>query len=146
MLRYNGKVLTFFKKLKTYYHPRFNNGIYGVCGLIRTSTKRSMRKRVGPSQAPFPPHAHAAGSSGLRAIKFDVDRSRNSGLIGPVKFPGSNFFNEPIPHMHEFGGLYFHRGRGYSYPERSYMWSTTKKLIAQGRIPRRFAVSMGEII
>ena len=67
---------------------------------------------------------------------------RNGALIGPVKFPTSNFFNEPVTHIHEFGGVFFSRFGMWSYPERSYMYYTLKQLHASNKINKRFSATM----
>lgn len=102
-----------------------------------------MRTRDGASRPGTPPHAHTRG--GLRVIKFDADVKADAGLVGPVKFPGSNFFNEPVPHIHEFGGEYVSRRSIATYPERSFMWGPTKKLIRRGKIIKRYSVALGRL-
>jgi hypothetical protein len=61
-------------------------------------------------------------------------------MIGPVKFSGSNFFNQPVTYIHEFGGAFFSRKGFFRYPERSYMYSTLKKLQAQKKILPGFTI------
>lgn len=142
-------------KTKTYLRLRFktvqkkikegkNKALYRVAGLIRTTAKHSMRKRPGPSQAGSPPHAHTR--TGLRVINFVVDQARSSAIVGPMKFPSSNFFNEPVPHIQEFGATVAHRRKYYTYPERSFMGWTLKKLTAEGKIPRQFSVYIGRAL
>lgn len=139
-------------KTRMYFNLRFNNvtrrvkrgkrnALYQVAGLVRTATKRSMRTRAGPSRPGSPPHAHTRG--GLRVINFVVDEAANAALVGPIKFPGSNFFNEPVPHIQEFGGNFSHRRRFFYYPPRSYMNYTVEKLKRTGKIPKAFAVNIG---
>lgn len=121
-----------------------NRGLYRVAGLIRTSAKRSMRLRPGPSRAGSPPHAHTR--AGLRQIMFHVDQNQSAALVGPVKFSRYNSLSEPVPHVQEFGGTFLSVRKPKTYPERSYMGHTLKKLHREGKIPRQFVVSMGRIL
>lgn len=143
-LKYSAKTLWYFQKLQKNIKVGKSRAIFRVAALVRTSAKRSLRLRAGPSQAPAPPHAHTR--AGLRAIAFAVDPSLDSAIVGPIKFAGSNFFDSPVPHIHEFGGSYLARTGIYQYPERSYMSSTLKKLVAQGAIPRQFSASLAEVL
>ncbi len=129
-----------------FYLQKFNytvdkgktKGLRGVAALIRGACIRTLRVSKRTAPAGHPPFAKTRG--GLRIIEYTV--YRNGAIIGPVKFPGSNFFNEPVPHIHEFGGTYFSRKAYYQYPERSFMNHTLKQLIARGKIPKEFSVSM----
>lgn len=115
-------------------------GLYRTAGLVRTASKRSMRLRAGASQAGSPPHAHTR--LGLRIINFVVDKQAKSALVGPIKFSGSNFLNEPVPHALEFGGSYLTPYGVSLYPQRSFMGHTLKKLHRAGLIHRNFSVSL----
>jgi len=117
-------------------------GLFRICGYIRGACIRSLRIAKTASTPGNPPHAHTRG--GLRLIEYSV--YENGGIIGPIKFTSSNFFNEPIPHIHEFGGTYMHR-KGYSqYPQRSYMGSTLARLHQRGVIPKEFSASLARYI
>lgn len=142
-MRYSAKTIFYFNKLGKQVKIGKNRALYRVAGLIRIATKRSMRLAAGPSRPGSPPHAHKA--SGLRSIQFSVHG--NSAIVGPIKFPGSNFWDEPVPHIHEFGGNYISR-RGFmgDYPKRSYMATTLERLIRSGRLPREFRVSIAEVL
>lgn len=133
-----------FAKLQKKVRDAKNKTLYRVAGLVRTAAKRSMRTRAGASNPGFPPHAHTRG--GLRVIEFVVDTGASAAIVGPLKFPGSNFFNEPVPYIHEFGALAIHRRRFYSYPARPYMSHTLKALMKSGKIPREIKVSMGQVL
>ena len=130
-----------FKRVGQKINDGKNKGLYRLAGLIRTTAKRSMRKKAGPSRAGSPPHAHV--SNGLRVINFVVDKAASAALIGPLKFNGSNFLNEPAPHIQEFGGLFYHGRVFHFYPSRSYMHWTILKLKREGKLLRGFAVSLG---
>lgn len=114
-------------------------GLRGVAALIRGACIRSLRISKRTSSPGNPPFAKSRG--GLRVIQFDV--YGDTAVIGPIKFAGSNFFNQPVPHIHEFGGTFYSRLKYFQYPERSYMNHTLKQLIARGAIPREFSVGMG---
>lgn len=129
-----------------FYLQKFNytvakgkdRGLRSIAALIRGACIRTLRVSQRTSAPGHPPFAKTRG--GLRVIEFTV--YRNGAIIGPVKFPGSNFFNEPVPHIHEFGGTYFSHSKYFQYPQRSFMNHTLKQLIARGKIPREFSVSM----
>lgn len=114
-------------------------GLNKVAALVRASCIRTLRisKRTSPPGSP--PFAKTRG--GLRVIEFVT--YQDLAIVGPVKFPNSNFFNQPVPHIHEFGGTFFSQKAYFNYPERSYMGHTLKQLIAKGAIPREFSVYMG---
>lgn len=132
-----------------FYLQKFNytvdkgkqKGLRDVAALIRGACIRSLRISQRTSPPGNPPYAKSRG--GLRVIEFSV--YTNGAIIGPVKFSGSNFFDQPVPHIHEFGGTYMGRTTYYNYPERSYMNHTLKQLVAQGKIPKQFSVSMGKL-
>ena len=115
-------------------------GLNKVAALVRGACIRSLRISKQTSPPGKPPYAKSRG--GLRVIEFVT--FQNTALVGPVKFSGSDFFNKPVPHIHEFGGTFFSRKAYYNYPERSYMGHTLKQLIAKGAIPREFSVSLGQ--
>lgn len=134
-----GKINIYIGSFQSRVKSAKNKALYRTAGLIKTASKRSMRMRQGPSRPETPPHAHTRG--GLRVIEFYV--GNDFAIVGPVRFAGSNFFDQPVPHVHEFGGT-FSTTRGFStYPERSFMGSTLNKLKSAGSIPRQFKVSVG---
>ena len=143
-VKYSTKPLLYVQKLNTRVRVAKNRALYQVAGLTRTSAKRSMRLRIGPSSPLTPPHAHTR--AGLRAIEFVVDEAASAAIIGPRKFVGSNFFNEPVTYIHEFGGTFLARRGYWRYPERSYMYFTLKRLVASGKIPQEFTLAMGRIL
>ena len=138
MLKHYLKTQFFFSKFIRTVNKASDKGLFQVCALIRGATRRNIRRRRNPSTPGTPPSAHTAG--GLRVIAYVIkDRV---GYVGPVKFAGSDFFNNTVPHIHEFGGTYLHK-RGYKqYPKRSYMEYTLKQLVAKGMIPRVFSIGM----
>lgn len=142
--KYSGKILFYAQKLNRQIRVARNRALYRTAGLVRTSTKRSMRLRKGVGVPGHPPHAHTR--AGLRAIEFVVDEFAGAAMIGPVKFPGSNYFNEPVTYIHEFGGIFVARRGYWRYPERSYMNYTLKKLVMSGRIPKEFTLVMGRVL
>lgn len=143
-IKYSSKPLFYAQRLATRVRIAKSRALYRVAGLVRTSAKRSIRVRRGPSSAPAPPHAHTR--AGLRAIEFVVDEAAGAAIVGPVKFAGSNFFNEPVSHIHEFGGVFIARRGYWRYPKRSYMNYTLERLVASGKIPREFTIAMGRVI
>lgn len=143
-LSYSAKTLFYVQKFNKQVRTAKSKGLYRVAGLVRTTAKRTLRVRPGVSTPGFPPHAHTR--AGLRVIEFHVDTLAEAAIVGPVKFPGSNYFNEPVTYIHEFGGTFLSLRGYWRYPERSYMYYTLKKLAASGRIPKEFSLAMGRIL
>lgn len=142
-MRYSAKFIWYVGKLTKKVKLGTNRALYRTAGLIRTAERRTIRVRPGTARPGKPPHAHTHG--GLRAIEFYV--YGNSAIIGPKRFPGSRWWDEPVPHMHEFGGTFFNRkGKKATYPERSYAATTLKRLLAKNAIPKQFAVSIAEVL
>lgn len=142
-MRYSAKTVFYWNKLYKRVKIGTYRALYRTAGLLRTASKRSMRLRPGPAKAGSPPHAHTA--NGLRVIEFAV--LGNTAIVGPKKFPGSNFWSQPVTHMHEFGGDYISRkGVLAHYPERSYMGITLRRLMAKGKISREFRISIAEAL
>jgi hypothetical protein len=140
-MKYTLRTQFFFSKLVGRIKKASDKGLHRVCGLIRSSTRRNLKRRSSASLPGTPPSAHTIG--GLRLIEFVVRGA--TGFVGPVKFAGSNFFNSPIPHIHEFGGTYMSRKWYAQYPKRSYMLYTLKQLIAKGMIPRIFSIYLARM-
>jgi hypothetical protein len=134
----------YFQRLRKRLKVGQDRGLYRVAGLIATACKRALRIRPGTSRPGAAPHAHTAG--GLRIIRFFVDQFQ--AVIGPIKFARSNFFNKPVPAVHEFGGTLFNRrfGEFRNYPRRSYMKKTLDRLLQQGKIPREYSVEVRRVL
>jgi len=66
-------------------------------GFVRTTSRRSIRKRKRVSLPGQPPSSH---SGELRQIRFGFDSKRDSVVVGPVKFKKGN-----IPQALEHGGI-----------------------------------------
>ena len=91
--------------------------LYQAGALIRTTARRSIRKRKGDSLPGQPPHTH---TNALRkSILFDVDREEQSVIIGPT----ANIIGEAGA-VHEHGEDYF----GRHYPKRPFMGPALKKM------------------
>ncbi len=129
-----------------FYTTRFNKtvakskrfGLERLAAYIRGAAVRTLRVSQRTSLPGKPPFAKTRG--GLRIMQYSVNT--NGAIIGPVKFSGSNFFNKPIPHIHEFGGTFFSRKGFYRYPQRPYMSYTLRQLQKRGAIPKEFSVGM----
>lgn len=133
----------FFNALRARRRRAVRDGLYSVSGLIATAARRRLRVRRGSSQPGKTPHAHTRG--GLREIRFAVQG--NTSIIGPVKFPRSQF-DRPVPNIHEFGGETQEqtiRFRLFHYPARPYMGPTLESLKQRNRIPKQFAVSVARV-
>ena len=143
-VRYSSKTTLFFERLKAKKNRGKRDAIYSVSGLIARSAKQSLRIRPGPSRPGAVPHAHTRG--GLRVIMFAVDR--NKSIIGPIRFPRSRKYNEPAPHIHEFGKtvIDLRRGKVVTYAKRPFMSTTLDRLNKKGLIPRQFSASIARII
>ena len=143
-VKYSGKTIWYTQKLSQRVRIAKDAALYRAAGFIRTAAKRSMRVRRGASRPGTPPHAHTR--TGLRQIQFIVDQQAGAALIGPIKFSGSNFFDQPVPYIQEFGGIFRSRKRSVTYPERSYMKYTLNRLVASGQLSRDFNYSMARIL
>lgn len=144
-MRYNAKFLFYFNKLSKKVKIAKNRGLYRIAAYIRTAEKRIIRYKPGapPGRENSPPHAHTHG--GLRVIEFYV--FGNQAIVGPKKFPNSNWWNQPVTHMHEFGGNYISRkGQLARYPRRPYASLVIERLKRDGKIPKQFAVTIGEVL
>lgn len=141
-MRFTVRTQYFFQKLNKRIKDAKIQGLYRVCGLIRSATRRSLRIAKGPSSPGKPPHAHTSG--GLRIISFAVNG--NTGMIGPDKFSGSNTLNEPVTFVQEFGGTFSSKWGYKLYPERSYMNSTLNRLHAQGLIGKEFSTTIAKVL
>jgi len=70
MIKYSAKINFYLNKVHRRVKTGRNRALYRTAGLIRTSAKRNLRIRSGPSRPGKPPHAHRRG--GLRVIQFHV--------------------------------------------------------------------------
>lgn len=139
-----------FNRLSRRYKVGKNQGLYQVSSLIRKEAREKIRVRAKGARplAPAPGtdrttvSAHTRG--GLREINYHVSGSHS--IIGPRKFRNSNFFNRPVPNIHEMGGTAIARGLRSSiiarYPQRSFMYVAVKRLQRKGKIARKFSVSL----
>lgn len=138
MLKYTFKAAFYLQKFNYTKDKAKRSGLYKIAGLIRTASIRSLRVSNQTSLPGNPPFAKTRG--GLRLIKFDV--YSNGAIIGPIKFYRRDSLNKPVPHVHEFGGL-FRSNYGFKrYPVRSYMNYTLKKLHSRRLIGKEFRVGM----
>ena len=69
-----------------------------AAGTVRTTAKRSIRKRKKPSKPGSPP----SSPTGMlrRVLRYEVDRQREQAVIGPVNEIAGRLWN-----LHEFGGV-----------------------------------------
>jgi hypothetical protein len=143
MIRYSAKTVFYFDKLATRIKIGKNRALYRTAGLVRLTARRLLRVRSGPGRPGAAPHAHTRG--GLREIRFSV--FGNVAIVGPTKFANSTFWDEPVPHIHEFGGIYIsRRSTRATYPQRSYMGVTIERLMSKGKIPKQFSVSIAQAL
>ena len=144
-VKYSGRVEYFFHKLNQRKAIAKNRALYRVSGLVMSNAKRMIRVSPRPAQPGKPVHSRTRG--GLRTIRFSVSTSETSSIIGSMKFYGSNKWDEPQPHIHEFGGWFQNRRHYYAnYPKRSYVAAALEKLKKEGIIPRQFGITMANII
>lgn len=141
-LKYSGKVQFFFTKFYKRVRTGKHKALYRVSGLIMSACKRTIRISQRASSPGQPVHSRTRG--GIRTIRFAV--FGDSSVIGPLKFAGSNFFDEPVPHIHEFGGTFVSHYYYSQYPARPYMSVTLDRLNRQGVLPRQFSITMARII
>lgn len=141
-VKYSSRVNIFFQKLKARKERGKQSALYRTSGLVASSAKNSLKVRSGSSRPGAIPHAHT--KAGLRVIRFAVDR--NTSIIGPLRFPRSRRFNQPIPAIHERGGIVYSlfSGRFVRYPARPFMSKTVERL--KDKIPKEFSIQMGRIV
>jgi phage gpG-like protein len=108
---------------------------------LRKDAIASIIQAEGASAPGTPPHTHTGGLTKKgkvrrgklqRAITFDVDKAKESAVIGPREsVVGASAA------AHEFGGSY----KGQSYPERPFMGPALTR--AESRFAASFAGSIG---
>lgn len=114
---------------------------------VRTTARRSMRRKKGPSSPGQPPHAHEGSLRKL--IFFGYDRDTKSVVVGPLPIKRS-----PVPSVLEFGGTIetkrvrrvngkkkTERGRVRIAPRPS-MRPALDTAVASGRVPQAFKDSI----
>lgn len=141
-MRLKAKVVIFIDRLRRRIRAGNNRAIYRTLGLIRKEAREKMRLRSRRVQNPppgKPPYAYTR--AGLREIAFAVV-GQDAGYVGPRKFARSNFFNKPVPAVHEKGGVIISYRRQRTvlarYPERSFMYSAVKRLQSKGKLNSQF--------
>lgn len=143
-MRFRTRITLAFGRLERHYSGGAKKGLYQVSALIRSEARQSMRVRRAASSPGTPPSVHKR--PGLKEINFDVAASGTHSVIGPRKFARSNFFNRPVPNIHEKGGtaIYasFRRRFIARYPERSFMWNAVTSLRRKGKIQREFNITL----
>lgn len=137
-LKYVFKSIFYLQKFQYYVDKGKRSGLERVTAFIRGACIRTLRvsKRTAPEN--HPPFSKTRG--GLRVIEGAV--YSNGAIIGPVKFAGSNFFNKPVPFIHEFGGMFISRIGYAKYAKRSYMNHTLKQLAKRNVLPKEFSIGM----
>jgi hypothetical protein len=140
-LKIAAKTVFFLQRLQTRHKIAKHKGLAKVGALVRGAVKRTLRVASGSSLPGRPPHCHTRG--GLRVVEFAT--GSHDVVIGPVKFAGSDFFNKPVPHVHEFGGTFYSRLGFYLYPQRSYMYYTLKQLHAKRMIPKEYSTEVRKV-
>ena len=96
---------------------------------VRLTASRSIRRRKGPSQPGQPPHTRRGQLK--RAIRYAVDRVRETAVIGPSYEAVAD-----VGMPHEFGGRY----RRDRYRPRPFMGPALAKV--RDRLPRMWAASV----
>lgn len=141
-LKFQSKTTLFFERLRVRINRGKREMIYSLSGYIATSIKRSIRARPGSARAGAAPHAHT--TRGLRVVQFNVQG--NSSIIGPIKFPSSNRFNEPVTFIHETGAqvIEWSSLRIFNYPKRPYVSTTLARI--RKKLPRRATVSLAKVL
>lgn len=143
-VKYSTRLRWYIQSLKARKERGKRDAIYSVSGLIATTAKGMLRMRPGPSRPGASPHAHTRG--GLRVIRFAVDR--NKSIIGPIRFPHSTQYNQPLPHIHEFGETVYsiRRAMFFRFARRPYMSKAIESLKRRNKIPRNFSVQLGKVL
>lgn len=70
---------------------------------VRTSARRSIRRRKKPSLPGRPPHAHSRDKfATIKNILFAYNATRHDVIIGPVRIPSQPV---EVPRILEYGGI-----------------------------------------
>jgi len=118
MVKFRFRFSSEWKRVQAAAKRATTKALYQAGAMIRTTARRSIRKRKGASAPGSPPHTH---TNALRkAILFDVDRDRESVIIGPT----ADIIGEAGA-AHEHGEEYY----GRDYPERPFMGPAHKKIL-----------------
>ena len=142
-MRLRARVVVFIDRFRRRLARGKKLAIFGTLALIRKEAREKMRPRVRRSGQSSPPGSppFAYRRNGLKEINFQRI-GENAGIVGPRKFPRSNFFNKPVPAVHEKGGavVQYRRRRTVMarYPERSFMYSAVRRLQGKGKLSSRF--------
>jgi hypothetical protein len=105
------------KKLLTKARQGNITSLGHAAAAIRLTARRSILKRKNPSLPGQPPHTQTRRIKD--AILYDVDKTRQSAIIGP-----SRDIIGMAGRAHEMGGRYY----GRRYPPRPYMQPALEKL------------------
>ncbi len=143
-VKYSTRLKWYFQSLKARKDRGKRDAIYSVSGLIASAAKNMLRFRPGTSRPGASPHAHTRG--GLRVIRFAVDG--NTSIIGPIRFPRSRQFSQPVPHFQEFGGIVYSIRKAifYRYAARPYMSKALEQLKRRNKIPKQFSAQLGKVL
>lgn len=103
MIKAECKVVNHEKKLKSAVRKGSAAAIYRAAAGVRTTARRLIRKRKGPSRPGQPPHDH---SNFKNSIMFDVEKSGEVAFIGPRRTSGKlSLTGKPVPNVLEFSGV-----------------------------------------
>lgn len=143
-MRYSARTVFLAQKLHRRVKIAKNRILYRAAGRVRLTARRMIRvvAHDRPSKAPAPPHAHKP--EGIRTIVYSVQEALGYAVVGPLKFSNSRYWDEPVPHMHEFGGQFKSRKTTAKYPKRPYMSRAVKKLEDGGYFDKDVNVSVSE--
>lgn len=114
-----------FKKLYKRAKKGGVKSLAGAAALIRTTARRSIRKRKNLGPPGKPPRTKFGQLR--RAIFFSVDKPRQVAVIGP-SYDGVGRSGA----AHEYGGRY----KGRKYPKRPFMGPALEK--SQDKLPKMF--------
>lgn len=106
---------------------------------IRTTAKRSIRKRKKISKPGFPPSSHSGELK--RLIYFSYDMKNDSVVIGPLLFKSGD--QPTVPNVLEFGGIKKYKGKKRNYEARPFMKLAYEKELKAGTIPKQWKNSIG---
>lgn len=106
---------------------------------IRTTARRSIRKRKKVSKKGNPPSSHSGELRKL--IFFSYDQTRDSVVIGPLLFKSSG--SPTVPNILEFGGMKKYAGKRRKYDARPFMRPAFETELNKGNIPKQWKNSIG---
>lgn len=138
MIKWAVKVVDNLQRVVKHEEDVRRKTLFKTAAFGRTTMKRSIRKRKGPSAPGQPPHSHVGTLRDL--MKFRVDLADGSLVVGPEIFkPRHQPHGAPVPRILDVGGSfrYGRAGRLLTFKARPFVQSAFETTMKQ--LPRIIA-------